>query len=83
MKALLLLLLLPGALFAQDDLWDDEDWGDDEEAVTWTGFVEGGLGSRFDSDPLVAATATLQELRLRPMRPTTVSRMTGTPTSVI
>ena len=65
MKLLSLLILLPVSLFAQDDLWDDEDWGDEEEAAAWTGFVEAGFGSRFSSDPLLDANATLGELRLR------------------
>ena len=38
-----LLLLVPGASLAQDDMWDDEDWGDDEAASVWSGFVEAGL----------------------------------------
>ena len=65
MKWWLLLLLVPGALLAQDDMWDDEEWGDDEAATVWSGFVEAGLGSRIDSDTPVGSSSTLEELRLR------------------
>ena len=54
MKAWPLLFLIPTALFAQDDLWDDDDWADEEEGTLWTGFLEAGLGTRFSEDPLVA-----------------------------
>jgi len=65
MKLWPLLLVLPAPLFAQDDMWDDEDWGDEEQGITWSGFVEGGFGTRFDSDPLIPEDATLSELRWR------------------
>ncbi len=65
MKLWSLLALLPLSLFAQDDPWGDEDWGDEEEAAAWSGFVEAGLGTRFDPDPLLDSNATLGELRLR------------------
>ena len=63
-----ILLLLPSALLAQDDLWDDEDWGDEEwgdeeQSTVWSGFVEAGLGTRFQSDPLISNDNTLQEVR--------------------
>ena len=61
----LLLLLLPVTLLAQDDPWDDEDWGDEEQRTVWSGFVEAGLGTRFDADPLLDTKSTLEELRLR------------------
>jgi len=60
-----LLILFPMALFAQDDVWDDEDWGDEEDGAVWSGFVEAGLGTRFDEDPLVDKHNTLEELRWR------------------
>jgi hypothetical protein len=60
-----LLILFPMALFAQDDVWDDEDWGDEEDGTVWSGFVEAGLGTRFDEDPLVDKHNTLEELRWR------------------
>ncbi len=59
------LLLLPSALLAQEDLWDDEDWGDEEQTTTWSGFLEAGLGARFNSDPLIRNRNTLEELRWR------------------
>jgi len=60
-----MLLFLPAILFAQDDMWDDEDWDDDDQGTVWSGFVEAGIGTRFDSDPIVDTRATLEELRLR------------------
>ena len=65
MKLWPLLLLLPGISFAQDDMWDDEEWGDEDTGSAWAGFVEAGLGTRFDSDPLLDSDSTLQELRAR------------------
>jgi hypothetical protein len=62
--SLVLAFLLPGLILAQDDIWDDEEWGDDE-ASRWAGFVEGGLGSRFSSDPLLDNRNTLEEVRWR------------------
>jgi hypothetical protein len=60
-----ILLLLPSVLLAQDDLWDDDDWGDEEGTTTWSGFFESGLGTRFQSDPLISNRNTLEELRWR------------------
>ena len=60
-----MLILFPMALFAQDDVWDDEDWGDEEDGTVWSGFLEAGLGTRFDEDPLVDKRNTLEELRWR------------------
>jgi len=65
-----ILLLLPSALLAQDDMWDDEGWadeawGDEEQSPQWSGFLEAGLGTRFQSDPLVANRNALEELRWR------------------
>lgn len=65
MKPWPLLLLLSTTLFAQDDLWDDEDWGEEETGTVWSGFVEGSLGTRLDTDPLIDNKSTLEELRLR------------------
>lgn len=65
MKPWPLLLLLPITLLAQDDLWDDEDWGDDDEAAAWAGFIEAGLGTRLHSDPLLDERNTLEEVRWR------------------
>ena len=60
-----ILLLLPCVSFAQDDMWDDEEWDDEEQASVWSGFVEAGLGTRVQSDPLLADRNTLEELRWR------------------
>jgi len=65
-----ILLLLPSALLAQDDAWDDdtwadETWGDEEQTTKWSGFLEAGFGTRFQSDPLVSNHNTLEELRWR------------------
>jgi hypothetical protein len=69
MKSWPLLLLLPLTVFAQEDMWEDEqwqeDWGDDEQASVWSGFAEAGLGTRFAEDPLVDDRNTLEEVRLR------------------
>jgi hypothetical protein len=58
-------VLLPLAAVAQDDIWSDEEWGDEEQASPWSGFIELGLGSRFDRDPQLAERETLEELRAR------------------
>jgi len=65
-----ILLLLPSALLAQDDVWDDEAWGDEawgdeDQSAQWSGFLEAGFGTRFQSDPLIANRNTLEELRWR------------------
>jgi len=66
---LLVLLLLIGSLaWAQDDSgddWDDEWDEDNQTGLTWTGFVEGALGSRRDTDPQVGRKGTLREIRAR------------------
>ena len=49
--------------FADDER--EEDWGDDQQGLVWRGFVEGGLGTRFSDDPLIAQRNTLEELRWR------------------
>jgi hypothetical protein len=60
-----ILLLLPSALLAQDDLWNDEEWGDEEQTTVWSGFLEAGLGTRIQPDPLISNRDTLEELRWR------------------
>jgi hypothetical protein len=65
-----ILLLLPSALLAQDDAWtdeawDDEEWSDEEQSIEWSGFLEAGLGTRFQNDPLIANRKPLEELRWR------------------
>ncbi|MBZ0112194.1 MAG: hypothetical protein K8J08_07030 [Thermoanaerobaculia bacterium] len=62
---LLLLLLVPTALSAQDDLWEDDDWGDESEGVVWSGFLEAAYGTRLGDDPLLDEQDTLAEIRLR------------------
>ncbi|MBT8079736.1 MAG: hypothetical protein KJO31_14245, partial [Gammaproteobacteria bacterium] len=53
------------SLFAQDDLWGDDDWDDDASGLAWSGFAEAGIGTRFSSDDLVDDNSTLQDLRVR------------------
>lgn len=64
-----LLLLLPLSALAQDDPWDDgaweEDWGDEEQGLVWSGFAEAGFGTRFDADDLLDNRNTLEEVRWR------------------
>jgi hypothetical protein len=67
-KLLPLLLLLPTALFAQDDVFEDDwgdDWDDEETRSVWSGFAEAGLGVRLGDDPVIDSTSTLEDLRLR------------------
>ena len=74
MKPWPLILLLPVVVFFEagftqddpfaDDEWD-EDWGEETESITWSGFVEAGLGTRFSSDPLIDDRNTLEDLRWR------------------
>ncbi len=61
----LAVLLLPGLVIAQDDMWDDDDWGDEESRQVWSGFIEAGAGSRLREDPLLSTRGTLRELRGR------------------
>lgn len=65
MKAWCLLFLIPTMLFAQDDLWEDDDWAEEDASTLWTGFVEAGFGTRFAADPLVAGRSTLEDVRWR------------------
>ncbi|MDZ7768390.1 MAG: outer membrane lipoprotein-sorting protein [Woeseiaceae bacterium] len=64
-KYFLPLLLMPLLTHGQDDIWDDEAWETEEEASNWSGFIETGLGTRFDEDSLLSTRNTLQELRWR------------------
>ena len=61
----MLALTLPSLAFSQDDMWDDDEWGNDEEVSRWTGFVEAGLGTRLNQDPLLSKRNTLEEMRWR------------------
>lgn len=66
----LLLVLVPFVCTAQDDVWEgedweDEDWEDGAGGGRWTGFVEAGLGTRIERDPLLDQRGTLEELRWR------------------
>ena len=69
MRLWLLLTVLPLFALAQDDAWDDsswdEGWDDEEQEQAWSGYVEAGVGRRFDNDPLIDTSSTLQELRVR------------------
>lgn len=65
MRIFFLLLLLPLVAFAQDDLWDDEDWGDEQAGRNWSGFLEAAFGSRLDKDALIRSRNTLEDLRWR------------------
>ncbi|MGQ8364338.1 hypothetical protein [Glaciecola sp. 1036] len=51
--------------FSQDDDWDMGDWGEEEEAKAYqiTGFIEGALGTRLSSDPVIDSEGTLRDLR--------------------
>jgi hypothetical protein len=62
---LLILLSLPALALAQDDIWDDEDWGDEEQASSWSGFIDAGIGTRFSKDPLLDYRNVLEEWRAR------------------
>ena len=55
---------------AQEDPWADDDWGEDEWAdedagLSWSGFVEAGLGARINTDPLIDNRNSLEDLRWR------------------
>jgi hypothetical protein len=74
MYRLLFAVLLPMTALSQDDIWDDEEWEEGPEAAVWTGFIEAGLGTRLQSDPLQDDRNTLGELRWRVETERTVSR---------
>lgn len=75
MKLAFLICLLPVTLFAQgsslenddwdEESWDEQSWGEDQQGTTWHGFLEAGLGTRFDEDLLVGQRETLEEVRGR------------------
>ncbi len=70
---LLILLIFAGSVaVAQDVVWSDdaEEWGDewtddDRVGLQWTGFIEGALGSRWDTDSRTGSKDTLRESRGR------------------
>ncbi|MCP4511354.1 MAG: hypothetical protein GY826_33710, partial [Fuerstiella sp.] len=64
-RSLILLLFVSLSVAAQDDAWDD-DWADEEKTgLQWSGFIEGALGSRWDTDSQTGSKGTLRELRAR------------------
>ena len=71
LAGLLASLLLSGTAIAQDDDpfadedWGEDEWAEDEAALVWSGFVEGGYGTRIDDDPLTDNRATLEDFRAR------------------
>lgn len=65
MKLPLLLLFFSCAVFAEDDMWGDDDWADEEEQSSWSGFLEASFGTRLESDPLINNRHTLEEIRGR------------------
>ncbi len=69
---LLPLLLLPVVLYGQaDDAGDPfgseewDDWPEESTALRFSGFLEAAAGYRLQDDPLLDASATLEELRGR------------------
>ncbi len=49
-----------------DDDWGEDDWDQAESSgLSWTGFAEGALGSRWHKDEKVGRYGTLAEARLR------------------
>jgi len=70
-RLFILLLLASPFAFAQDDddwgdEWGEDEWGDDKNGgLQWTGFIEGALGSRWDTDPQTGSKGTLREVRVR------------------
>ncbi|MDJ0759608.1 MAG: hypothetical protein QNJ19_09415 [Woeseiaceae bacterium] len=65
MRLLLLILLLPGLSFAQDDDFWDEEWEDEEAGLPFAGFIEAGAGFRLQDDPFIDRDLTLADLRAR------------------
>lgn len=65
MKFWPLILLIPTALLAQDGVWDDDDWSDEDDGMEWSGFIDAALGTRLDRDALIDDRDTLQEVRAR------------------
>ena len=70
LASLLLALAAAGAAAQDDDGWDD-DWGDDEwseeesAGLSWSGFAEGAVGSRWEEDEAIGRYGTLADARLR------------------
>ena len=68
---LLSVALIVTSGYAQEDDWDDwtddeEDWGEEGSGnIVFTGFVEGALGSRWESVPSMDKEQTLGDFRLR------------------
>jgi hypothetical protein len=64
---LLFSLTIVSAAFAQEDDWGDDDWADTEEetGLQWTGFIEGAIGRRLQTDPQVGSRETLGDVRIR------------------
>lgn len=64
-----MLFMLPALALAAESPWDDDAWEEweeeEEQGLIWSGFVEGGLGTRISDDPLLDTRSTLQELRAR------------------
>lgn len=54
---------------AQDDPFADDEWGEDwsdgKQGLTWSGFVEAGLGTRLNEDILINNRNTLEDIRWR------------------
>jgi hypothetical protein len=73
-RTILVAVFLPLVALAQEDLWDDDDWGDEEKASRWSGFLEAGLGTRLSRDPQIAGRNTLEELRGRIESDWTISK---------
>ncbi len=73
-RVILVAVFLPFVAFAQEDPWDDDDWGDEEGASRWSGFLEAGLGTRFHRDPQLDERKTLAELRGRIETDWTISK---------
>lgn len=68
MRSFVLLLAVAAmtlSAHAQEDEWGEDEWAEEGGGVTWTGFVEGALGSRWDEDPAVGRSQTLGDVRLR------------------
>lgn len=69
MKPWPLIVLLPLMALAQEGQWEDEDWeedwGDEEQDLVWSGFVETGFGGRVSDELQLSSDGTLRELRWR------------------
>lgn len=65
MKSTLIATLLVLALPGQADEWDDDSWADEASALEWFGFIEGAVGHRLQSNPVIDDEFTLGEVRLQ------------------